>query len=326
LLIAVSIGALDSRLRAREKVEAVTSSHALGALVADSHRSDVPVANLAAGGLAAERLRELRTNLQFARTRSGQRPAVIAITSPSHGDGRTTTAIDLAATFAEAGRSVVLVEGDFVNPVLVERLALTDAERARAAERGLGTALAGDHDITAAVIESAGGAPFALLPAGPSASTRRRLWGDHAAGRAIDALRERFDYVIIDTPPLNTTSDGAVAAALGDGAIVLARIDHTTTKGLRSALLVLEAANAEFIGTVVTCEPGHRRELAKQLVDAPAAVVAPREKPATTAKDVSAPEPRDGAPTQGVTNGDATTESISQAGAHRMSGVKRESR
>lgn len=329
VLIAVSIGALDSRLRAREKVEAVTRSHAVGALVADSHRSDVPVANLAAGGLAAERLRELRTNLQFARTQSGERPTVIAVTSPSNGDGRTTTAIDLAATFAEAGRSVVLVEGDFVNPVLVDRLALPDVQRVRAVQRGLGTALAGDHDVMAAVIDSAGGAPFALLPAGPSASTRRRLWGDDAAGQVIEALRQAYDYVIIDTPPLNTTSDGAVSAALGDGAIVLARIDHTTTKGLRSALQVLEAANAEFIGTVVTCEPGHKRELSKQPVDAPAAVVAPREKaPKSEATATSAParEARDGAPSQGGTNGDATTEAINQAGAHRMSGVKRESR
>src|SRR5882757_5958789 len=107
LLIAIGIGAFDSRLRARDSVEAVTRSHALGALVADPRRSDVPVTNLAAGGLAAERLRELRTNLQFARTRAGQRPTVIAVTSPSRGDGRTTTAIDLAAAFAESGRSVL---------------------------------------------------------------------------------------------------------------------------------------------------------------------------------------------------------------------------
>jgi len=342
LLLAVLFGALDSRLRARDSIEGVTRSHALGALVADPRRSGVPVTNLAAGGLAAERLRELRTNIQFARTRAGQRPTVIAVTSPSRGDGRTTTAIDLAATFAEAGRSVVLVEADFVNPVLVDRLALTDAERVRAVQRGLGTALAGDHDVTAAVIQSIGGAPFALLPAGPSASTRRRLWGDDAAGHAIEALREGFDYVIIDTPPLNATSDGAVVAALGDGGIVLARIGHTTTKGLRSAIEVLEAANAEFIGTVVTCEPGHKRELSKQPVEAPAAVVAPREKSAATTAttattttttteadvpaDVLAQEVRDGGIAQTGTVGDATTEAINQAGAHRLSGLKRESR
>jgi capsular exopolysaccharide synthesis family protein len=329
LLLAVAIGALDSRLRARDSVEAVTRSQLLGALVADPRRPGVPVTNLAAGGLAAERLRELRTNLQFARTRAGQRPTVIAVTSPSQGDGRSTTAIDLAATFAEAGRSVVLVDGDLLSPTLDSRLGLTDAERARSVQRGLGTALAGDHDVASAVIESAGGAPFALLPAGPSPSTHRRLWGDATASQVIDRLRQNFDYVIIDTPPLTVCSDGAVAAALGDGAIVLARIRHTTAKALRSALHVLEAANAEFIGTVVTCEPGHKRELAKQPVEPGPAVVTPPAKSTKTETDQPSKDGHKGAPVApSGTNGDATTEAtgIAQAGAHRLPGLKRESR
>ncbi|MCV7421980.1 AAA family ATPase [Mycobacterium yunnanensis] len=329
LLLAVGIGVLDTRVRARDRVEAVTKSPALGALVADPNRSNVAVANLQAGGVAVERLRELRTNLQFARTASGQRPQVIAVTSPSKGDGRTTTAIDLAAVFAEAGRSVVLVEGDFLDPSLVERLALTDAERSQAAQRGLGTALVGSHDVVSAVIESAGGAPFALLPAGPSASTLRRLWGDPSAAAAIEDLRRNFDYVIIDTPPLTSCSDGAVAAALGDGAIVLARIGHTTTRALTSSLRVLESANAELIGTVVTCEPGHRRELAKVSDGARAS----RTATTTTAPEssASAESSVDDGPSYGqpTTDGElpATTASgSSETGSHRLSGAKRESR
>lgn len=327
LLIAVSIGALDSRLRAREKVEALTRSHAIGALIADPHRSDVAVIDLAAGGPAAERLRELRTNLQFARTRDGRRPTVISVTSPSHGDGRTTTAIDLAATFAESGRSVVLVDGDFVGAALADRLSLSEADRVRTVQRGLGTALAGDHAVSEAVIPSPGGAPFALLPAGPLAGTRRRLWGDEAAGHVIGALREQFDYVIIDTPPLDTASDGAVTSALGDGAIVLARIGHTTTKGLRSALQALESANAEFIGAVVTGEPGHRREQSKPTPVAPAKPAKPA-KPAPTADAAPRTAPANGSANPPIANGDANTESLGldQAGAHRVSGLKRESR
>jgi receptor protein-tyrosine kinase len=323
LLAAISIGALDSRLRARDSVEAVTRSQTIGALVDDPRRPDVPVTNLQEGGLAAERLRELRTNLQFARTPAGQRPTVIAVTSPSQGDGRSTTAIDLAATFAEAGRSVVLVDGDLLNPSLVDRLELTDVERVRAIQRGLGTALAGDHDVASAVIEAPAGAPFALLPAGPSPSTYRRLWGDASAGQVIDRLRQNFDYVVIDTPPLTDCSDGAAAAALGDGAIVLARIGHTTTKALRAALQVIEAANAGFIGTVVTCEPGHKRDLAKPPVEArPAGPVAPPAKAGKASTDEPATTTTSSAATAGSpsgTNGDAT-------GAHRLPGLKRESR
>jgi hypothetical protein len=141
-----------------------------------------------------------------------------------------------------------------------------------------------------------------------------------------------------------------VAAALGDGAIVLARIGHTTTKGLRSAIKVLEAASAESIGTVVTCEPGHKRELSKQPVEAPAAAAAPAEKapaapaaPAEKAPAAAAPvEKAPAAPAApapvadatvgnstaktGVIGTDTTTEAINQTGAHRLSGMKRDGR
>ena len=315
LLAAVLLGALDSRLRARDSVEAVTRSQSLGFLVSDPGRSSVAVTNLRAGGLAVERLRELRTNLQFARTQAGKRPQVIAVTSPSRDDGRSTTAIDLAAVFAEAGRSVLLVDGDLLHPSLADRLALADTDRARAVQRGLGTALAGDHGVAAAIIESPGGAPFALLPAGPSASSRRRLWGDDSAAQIIAALRNDYDYVIVDTPPLTDCADGAVAAVLGDGAIVLARIAHTTTKDLRAALGVLEAANAHLIGTVVTLEPGHEREISKQSGAASDPPPAPAPKPPNTAAAAKPGAGSDGAPGAAVVDADTTR--VGQVGAHR---------
>lgn len=319
LLLAALLAASDSRLRARDSVDAIAPARSLGNLVEDPQRADVAVTDLHAGGLAAERLRELRTNLQFARTAAGRRPTVIAVTSPSRGDGRSTTAIDLAATFAEAGRSVLLVDGDLLNPTLTDALRLTDADRTRAGQRGLGTALAGDHDVAAAVIDSPGGNAFALLPAGPSASTRRQLWGDERAPQVIDSLRDAYDYVVIDTPPLTTCSDGAAAAALGDGAIVLARIGHTKTKPLRAALQVLEAANAGLLGTVVTCEPGHRRELAKPAEAADASIVTPK-------PDAAAARPSVNGTAEARTGTINTAGTTSEAGAHRVSGVKREGR
>jgi capsular exopolysaccharide synthesis family protein len=268
LMLAVLAGVLDPKMRRRERVEAVTGSFALGSLVADGRREDELV-ELEVGGIAVERLRELRTNLQFAKTADGRRPHVIAVTSPSRADGRSTTAADLAATFAETGRSVVLVDGDLLSPSLAERLPLSDDERARAAARGLSTVLAGHHDLAEALIENVGsidnvdGSSWAFLPAGPVPSVRRQLWAEDAAVGLLDMLRRNFDYVIIDTPPLISCTDGALAAALGDGAIVLARIAHTKTAALRRALEILQTAHAEVIGAVVTCEPGHRGELSR---------------------------------------------------------------
>lgn len=262
LALAILLGNADSRVRRRERLEEATGALVIGSLVDDPKRP-VGVVDLDAGGVAVERLRELRTNIQFAKTADAAAPHVIAVTSPTAGDGRSTTAVDLAAVFAETGHSVVLVDGDLVNPTLAQRFELTDDEHDIAEHRGLVSVLAGTHRIEEAVIDNVEGLPFALLPAGTVPTVGRPVWTPDLAAHILGSLSRNFDYVIIDTPPLNTCTDGAVVAAVGDGAILLARIGHTKIPAVRRALEVLAAAKARTIGAVVTCEPGHRGELAK---------------------------------------------------------------
>jgi receptor protein-tyrosine kinase len=185
---------------------------------------------------------------------------VHAVTSPPPQDGRSSPAIDLAAAFAESGHSVVLVDGDLVNPALPRLLQLSGNALTQTGQKGFTTLLRGQHDLSESLVEVPG-AGFALLAAGPVPSVRRELWGDDAVPRVIEMLRGHFDYVIIDTPPLTSYADGAVPAALGDGALVLGRIGHTKTSALRKALKVLQTAHAPVLGVVATCEPGHRKEL-----------------------------------------------------------------
>lgn len=258
VLIALAVGASDTKLRRRERVEEVSGVALLGTLIDDESRDGV--IDIAAGGPAVERLRELRTNVQFARNSAGQPPRVIAVTSPSPQDGRSSTAVDLAAAFAEAGHSVLLVDGDLVNPMLPTLLNLGHEDTVRSSSKGFTTLVAGQHDISETVIEVADRG-FSLLAAGPVPTVRGELWGDDAVPRVLEVLRRHFDYVIIDTPPLTKYSDGAVPAALGDGALVLGRIGHTKASALRKGLKVLETAHAHVLGVVATCEPGHRKEL-----------------------------------------------------------------
>ncbi len=267
IILAVLVGLLDRRLRARDGVERVTGSSVLGVLPAEPDRAKAGVVDLAADGLVAERLRELRTNLRFVVPPGADGPPrVIAMTSPANGDGRTTTAADLAAALAESGRSVVVVDGDLRKPGLADRMALDDAAHRGAAERGLATVLVGEHTLDEALLPNvdAGGRSIALLPAGPVPTRVGELWAADRAPEVLEALRARFDYVIIDTPPLRSFTDGAMVASLVDGAIVLARIRHTSTAALRAGLQALQRANATLIGTVVTGEPGHRRELRRE--------------------------------------------------------------
>jgi capsular exopolysaccharide synthesis family protein len=260
LLLALLFGAFDKRLRGRENIESTTGSLVMGGLPKDPGRHKTDAVDLDSDSLYAERLRELRTNLRFTMLpdNSGP-PRCIAVTSPAAGDGRTTTAIDLAAALAESGRSVLLVDGDLRQPTLAERLSLTDTARKTAAQRGLSTALVGEDDLDDVIVEvEVGGHAIALLPAGPQPLRPGELWATDRAAGLIERLSETFDYVVIDTPPLGTYTDGAIVGALADGAILLARIGGTTTRSLRRAVETLELANVALLGTVVTFEPASR--------------------------------------------------------------------
>jgi len=257
IVLAAILGVSDTRVRRRERIEDVTSNALIGSLLENKGGA---VLELAAGGPAVERLRQLRTNIQFARTPDGDRPHVIAITSPSPQDGRSTTAAGLAAAFAESGHSVLLVDGDLVDPSLPSVLDLTAADQARAAQKGLTTLLARQSALADSTIRIGN---VAFLPAGPLPATRRQLWGDDAAGQVFDDLRANFDYVIVDTPPLLKYSDGTVPAGLGDGAVLLGRIGHTRAAALRKALAALSTARVNLIGVAATGEHEHRKERAE---------------------------------------------------------------
>ena len=261
LLAALLTGVLDKRLRGRDGLESATGSFAMGALPKDPVRPNAAVVDLAGDGLYAERIRELRTNLRFAVPPEGSgRPRVIAVTSPSAGDGRTTTAIDLAAAFAESGRSVILVEGDLRHPTLVDRLSLADAARVKSVQHGLSTVLLGEDELNDAVIPQidVGGHSIALLPGGPRPPRPGELWATDRATKLIAQLGQGYDYVIVDTPPLDSYTDGANIGALADGVILLARVGGTTANALRRAVQTLQSAHAALLGTVATFEPVSR--------------------------------------------------------------------
>lgn len=266
VLAALLVGALDRRVRGREPVVDATDSSLIGGLPADPSRSKVPVVELDKDGLYAERLRELRTNLRFARlANDNERPTVIAVTSPSASEGRTTLAIDLAAALAESGRNVVLVDGDFRGSSLAERLPLSRPAKNAAAARGLSTTIAGENTVVEAVVPDValGHHRVAFLPTGPIPPRPGELWAADRATELLDELAEAYDYVIIDTPPLSKYNDGALVGALSDGALLLARIRRTTNSALRQSVQTLQGAHAALIGTVATFEPGHRRDLTR---------------------------------------------------------------
>lgn len=296
VIAAILIGVFDKRFRGRESVENQAGSPVIGALPASRVRSRTAVVDLSSDGAYPEAVRELRTNLRFLMTAGGRRsPRVIAVASPSRGDGRSTVAVDLAAAFAETGKSVLLVDGDLRHPTLASRLPLTVPMRNAAQTKGLSTLLVGEHSVADALVSGIplGNHTVTLLPAGPAAPRPGELWATDISEHLLSDLAEEYDYVIVDTPALDECSDGAVIGALSDGALLLARLQHTTSTALKRALLTLRGPGVTVLGAVVTFDqlrgkPGYdRRDSAPSRAERRASSSAAKSAAKTTGKSAA---------------------------------------
>lgn len=245
LILALVRGLVDRSVRDRPRAEEISGKAVLGGLPADGDRPKTPVASMATMG---EPLRTLRTNIRF--LGGGSPPRVITVTSPAAGEGRTSTAIDLAAVVAEAGHKVLLVDGDIRTSMLADRLGIDQT-------RGFSTVLSGEHRVEDAihtdVVEGVN-----VLPAGPIPPNPSELLGSDRAHVLLESLRGQYRYIIVDTPPLLEVSDGAILTALSDGSLVLARIGRTTREQLRKAITTLDGVGGKVLGVVTTFEPPRR--------------------------------------------------------------------
>jgi capsular exopolysaccharide synthesis family protein len=181
------------------------------------------VALTAPDSAAAEQYRVL---LQRLLRLSAHRPMrVLAVTSAGRGEGRTTTATNLALTAALEGRATILVEADLRRPALAARLGL--APRA-----GLADVLAGRADLAQAVGRLG---PLPLLVAGEGREESALLRGP-AAASLLAQLRAAYELVVLDAPPALALSDGDRLAGEADGALLVVRAGATPRQVVRIAL------------------------------------------------------------------------------------------
>ncbi len=162
----------------------------------------------------SEAYRVVRTSLFFSNRGEGHK--VIQITSPDMGDGKSTLAANLAVSIAQAGKSVLVVDADFRRPRIHK---LFDIK----ATQGLASVIMGDAELDD-VIQATTVAGLAALPCGPIPDNPAELLTQPRLKELLGHLREKFDFVIIDTPPLLAVTDPSVVAPHVDGIIMAVRI------------------------------------------------------------------------------------------------------
>ncbi|WP_396932427.1 polysaccharide biosynthesis tyrosine autokinase [Mycolicibacterium sp.] len=234
---------LDNTIKDRETLEGITGAGLVGSIPLDKELHRKPALSFEGNNSpVAESFRKLRTNLQFLAVDNP--PRVIVTTSASPGEGKSTTAINIALALAEAGNNVVLVDGDMRRPSIDKYLGVVGAV-------GFSTVLSGAASLDEALQET-GFLNLTALTSGTTPPNPSELLGSRAATNILNELRERFDYVIVDSSPLLAVTDGAILAANSDGALVMSRYGHTKRENMAHGIANLRDVGATVLGAAFT--------------------------------------------------------------------------
>lgn len=249
VLLAFLIEHMDDTVKTSEDVEGRVGAPVLGVLPKVSPRTqgirEAEIPLLAAKdpkSPLAEAVRSLRTQLIFS-TADGA-PRITHITSAGPGEGKTTVATSIAITFAQAGAKVLLIDADLRSPSLHRVFGLTNA-------LGLTNYLAGDTK-PADIAQATPVTRLFAITSGPLPPNPVELL---SGAKMLDLLglgTERFDYVLIDGPPVVGLADALVLANLSRATIFVVEAGRTRYGAIDGSLKRLKAANAAIVGAVMS--------------------------------------------------------------------------
>jgi len=189
----------------------------------------------------AEAFRVLRTNLQFAAV--DRELKVILVTSTSPHEGKSTVVQYLAQTISQTGKKVIALDADLINPTLHVRFGIAN-------HRGLSNLILGDADFSV-IVHPEEYPNLSVVTSGPIPPNSSELLGSARMKHVMDLLREDYDMIIVDSPPILPVTDAAVASALADGVILVVEASSTRSGDVRHAQEVLDAAHANLLGVVL---------------------------------------------------------------------------
>jgi capsular exopolysaccharide synthesis family protein len=246
--VAVARDILDTRIKDADSLAKVATAPVMGVVVEDGKTQRHPIATRAGTrNMRAENYRQLRANLQFANV--DHHPRVIAVTSSIPGEGKTTVAINLASTLAEAGFSVCLVDTDLRRPTIAKMLGLLSPV-------GLTSVLIHQIELSEALQNA--GSSFYVLTSGPTPPNPSEVLASSYVRDIIRSLLDKVDYVVCDTAPVLPVADGSEVAALADGTLLVARHGLVTEAHVKRAITTLGRVDASVLGVVLNRVPPRR--------------------------------------------------------------------
>ena len=195
-----------------------------------------------------EAFKTLRTNIDFVTSVNDAKCVVVTSALPA--ESKSTTAINLAMALAGNGHTVALVECDLRRPIL-RRYMKMDRVTLEGEPKGLSSLLAGDASLGECLcrIKKYG---ISVIMGGAIPPNPSELLNHERMQIVVRVLKERFDYVILDAPPVTLVTDAAVLSKIADGVLLVVRSQYASTKTVCLAKQRLEDVNAKILGTVIT--------------------------------------------------------------------------
>lgn len=190
---------------------------------------------------AEEAYKVLRTNILFCGIKKPIK--TLSITSNGSGEGKTTTSINLAVSVAKSGKKALLVDADMRKPASCKQFGDNG-------EKGLSSLISNNATLDE-VIKKTNISNLYFIACGPKPPNAAELVGASEFNRFVETVREQFDMVIIDTPPLGSVIDSAIIASQTDGSILVIETNSVSHKHVVRIKEQLEKANARVLGVVL---------------------------------------------------------------------------
>src|SRR3989441_3948892 len=242
--LAFLLDSMDQSVRSddilRERVGLVPLGHISFILAKPDRRGEL--LSLAGDSPVVEAYKALRTNLLFSSV--DKEVKTIVITSAGPNEGKSRTAANLAIVLAQAGHATLLVDADFRRPAQHRIFG-------RVRNIGLSNLIVEDMPESALFVPDDQVKDLVILASGPTPPNPSELLGSAQMGGLLARFRKHFDYVVIDTPPVNAVTDASVLAAHMDAAILVVDTNKATYTAVQHAKQALDRVGAKVLGSVM---------------------------------------------------------------------------
>ncbi|MBW3091645.1 polysaccharide biosynthesis tyrosine autokinase [Bifidobacterium sp. 82T10] len=234
---------LSTKVQEAHDLQEIIDAPIMGRIPDDEAlKQPVPVIVSAPSSSIAEEYRRVRTNLSFTAPVEGTNARLIVISSVSPNEGKTTTSANIAATLAENGASVLLIDADLRHPSVADKLSLEG-------NAGLAHVLSGQASVKD-VVQRYWKPNLHIMPAGPKPPNASALLNSATMKELIRQALTQYDYVIIDTSPMIVANDAAVFGAMGSGIVLVSGRDVTDKRELRDIASQLDNLGVSVTGFV----------------------------------------------------------------------------